>query len=672
MKTSEQIRKAFLDFWTETPRNAKVVPNASLVPNNDSTLLFVNSGMFPLVPYLGGQPHPLGTRLCNVQRCIRTNDIDDVGDNRHLVLFEMIGNWSLGDFSKADQIPWCMELYVEKFGLDPKRLYVSVWGGDDVVPLDQEAIDLWKEAFKKYGVDAEFSPNISDIPASVEEGVEWKYRIFPYGRSDNWWERGHAAGELGGPSSEIFYDLGVKERDQEIYHINDDSGRFVEVGNNVFMEYKLDENLKYIPLEKKNIDFGGGFDRIMFAVQNKNDAFSTDLFEPIIKKIEELSGKKYKSGIEIDKDTKAFRVVAEHARSSTFILADGIVPSSKDQGYILRRLIRRMVRFALDLGIEENFTKMLAEVAIEKMQDSYPHLLENKAKVLEEIEKEEIKFRKTLKQGIKEVEKLFGKRNNSGRFVELSGEEGFGIYETYGFPYEMIIEEWQKLNLDSSFIIPDSWSKQFTEEFNNSKNKHQDQSRAGSEQKFKGGLADSSKETTKLHTTHHLLLAALQKIVDPNIKQKGSNITAERLRIDFNFDKKLTEEEIKKVEDLVNEKIEQGLEVKRLELKREEAEELGAQMEFGQKYPDIVSVYFITDENPPLKRAAAIPSREGKDAIASRGVTNEVPSSWFSAEFCGGPHVSNTSEIGEGGKKFKIQKQESVGAGIKRIKAALV
>lgn len=479
MKSSEQIKKAFLDFWTESPRNAKIVPNASLVPNNDSTLLFVNSGMFPLVPYLGGQPHPLGTRLCNVQRCIRTNDIEDVGDNRHLVLFEMIGNWSLGDFSKKDQIPWCMELYVERFGLDPKRLYVSVWGGDDVVPLDQQAIDLWKEAFKKYGVEAEFSEDISNIPDNVEEGEKWKYRIFPYGRSDNWWERGHAPGELGGPCSEIFYDLGIKERDQEIYHINDDSGRFVEIGNNVFMEYKLDENLNYNPLEKKNIDFGGGFDRIMFAVQNKNDAFSTDLFEPIIKKIEEISGKTYKSGIKIDKDTKAFRVVAEHARSATFILADGIVPSSKDQGYILRRLIRRMVRFALDLEIKENFTKVLSEAVIEKMKEGYPHLETNRQKILEEIEKEEIKFRNTLLKGIKEIEKF----KQSGK--TLNGVDAFHIYETYGFPFEM--------TLDEMGISDKNEIKRVTEEYNAEKMKHQELSRSGAEQKFKGGLADSSK-----------------------------------------------------------------------------------------------------------------------------------------------------------------------------------
>lgn len=300
MKTSEEIRQGFLDFWSESPRNSKSVPNMSLVPNNDSTLLFVNSGMFPLVPYLAGQPHPLGTRIHNVQRCIRTKDIEDVGDNRHLVMFEMIGNWSLGDFTKEDQIKWCLELYVNRFGLDPKRLYISVWAGDEVVPRDDLAISLWKEAFKKYGVDAEFSEDITNIPSDLKEGEEWKYRIFPYGRDANWWERGHASGELGGPSSEIFYDLGVKERDQEQYHINDDSGRFIEIGNNVFMEYKLDENMAYEPLEKKNIDFGGGFDRIMFAVQDQVDVFATDLFQPMIKKIEELSGRSYKGGIELN------------------------------------------------------------------------------------------------------------------------------------------------------------------------------------------------------------------------------------------------------------------------------------------------------------------------------------------------------------------------------------
>ncbi len=647
MLTSEQIRQAFLDFWSEEPRGSKVVPNMSLVPNNDSTLLFVNSGMFPLVPYLAGQPHLLGTRIHNVQRCIRTKDIEDVGDNRHLVLFEMIGNWSLGDFTKEDQISWCLELYIKRFGLNPKQLYVSVWGGDDVVPRDDLAIELWKKAFKKYGVEAEFSADITNIPKDLIEGEDWKYRIFPYGREANWWERGHAANELGGPSSEIFYDLGVKERDQEKYHINDDSGRFIEIGNNVFMEYKLDENLKYQPLEKKNIDFGGGFDRIMFAVQNKVDVFATDLFQPMIEKIEELSGKSYKGGIEINEDTKSFRIVAEHIRSSVFILADGVKPGNKDQGYILRRLIRRMIRYAKKLGIENNFSKELAEVAIDKMKDAYPQLQESRTMILEEIEKEEIKFRKTLNQGLKqfEIKVVQLKREselNNKEFI-FSGKEAFDLYETYGFPLEMTLEELSEITRKEDIGISKTDEAKLITEFEAEKKKHQAGSRLGAEKKFTGGLADQSRETTKLHTAHHLLLAALQKLIDPNIKQRGSNITAERLRIDFNYNNKLTEEQIKQVEDLVNKTINEKLQVVRKEMRKDDAERIGAQMEFGQKYGDTVSVYFVGDESNP-----------------------------FSKEFCGGPHVQNTSELSEGGKKFKIIKEESSGSGIRRIKASLV
>src|SRR5260221_359972 len=595
MKTSEEIRQAFLDFWSESPRNSKVIPNSSLLPLNvqgGNTLLFVNSGMFPIIPYLTGKPHPLGTRVHNVQRCVRTKDIEDVGDNRHLVLFEMIGNWSFGDFTKEDQIAWCLELYVEKFGLDPKRLYVTVWAGDKVVPRDKVAIELWKKEFKKYGVEAEFSEDITNIPKDLKQGEEWKYRIFPYGRNANWWEVSHSIGEPGGPSSEIFYDLGVKERDQDQYHVNDDSGRFIEIGNNVFMEYKLDENLKYQPLENKNIDFGGGFDRIMFAVQNQVDVYATDLFHPMIKKIEKLSGKTYKGGIELNEDTKSFRVVAEHIRSSVFILADGVKPGNKDQSYILRRLIRRMIRYAKKLGIDNNFSKDLTEVVIEKMSQAYPHLKENKNIILEEIEKEEINFRRTINNGLKEFEKLRPifleyleemKKIRNKEFLTdftLEGEpekeiteedvkrqEGlkrysyqtkfgtlaFNMYQTFGFPLEMVLDE---LN-----ITEDSDIEMIKNGYEVEEILHRNKSQLGAEQKFKGGLADQQTETIKLHTAHHLLLAALEKIVDPSIKQRGSNITAERLRIDFNFDRKLTPEELQKVEDLVNQKIAEKLPV---------------------------------------------------------------------------------------------------------------
>jgi alanyl-tRNA synthetase len=646
MKTSEQIREEFLKFWQESPRNFKVVPNMSLVPNVDSTLLFVNSGMFPLAPYLGGQPHPLGKRLCNLQRCLRTNydDMIEIGDNRHTLMFEMMGDWSLGDFTKEVQIPWILQLHVERYGLDPKRLYVSVFAGDDDAPRDDEAIRIWKEAFAKYGVNAEFSDDIYNVPKDLKEGETWPYRIFPYPKKKNWWERAHAPGELGGPTSEMFYDMGFAQKEQDQYDINDDSGRFIEIGNNVFMEYRLSIEMKWEPLEQKNIDFGGGFERIMMIVQGKNDIFESDIYEPVIKKVEELSGHSYKDSEGNDNElTKYFRILADHSRAATFILGDGVVPSNKDQGYILRRFIRRLVRYGLKLGIEQNFTKDLAAAVIERMQNLYPHLKENERVIIDEIEKEEIKFRRTLEKGLKELERIAGDTvikefdvNNPEKSI-IDGKTAFYIYETYGFPLEMTLDELE---------IDDKKSEIITQQFKEEEQAHRDQSRAGAEQKFKGGLADQSRETTKLHTAHHLLLAAMQEIVSSDIKQRGSNITAERLRIDFNLDRKLTDDEIKRVEELVNQKINERLEVRRIEMPKDQAENIGAQMEFGAKYPDIVSIYMIGGDS------------EMKD--------------FFSAEFCGGPHVSNTSELGEEGKKFQIFAQENVGAGIKRIKAGLV
>ena len=639
MKTSEEITQAFFSFWEESPRNSKIIPNASLVPNNDPTLLFVNSGMFPIVPYLGGQEHPLGKRLCNMQRVIRTIDIDEVGDNRHLTFFEMIGNWSLGDFTKKEQISWCLELYVEKFGLDPKRLYITVWAGDETVPRDDEAIFLWQEAFKKYNINALFSDDITKIPEHLlEEKVADSYHIFAYGKSDNWWMRGaRVCGELGGPSSEIFYDLGVKERHQEIYHINDDSGRFIEIGNNVFMEYALDESLNWKPLPQKNIDFGGGFDRIMFAVQNKNDAFATDLFKPIISFIEAISGKTYNPGVSPFEETRAFRIVADHARAATFILADNVIPSNKDQGYILRRLIRRMIRYALQLGIEQDFTAQVAIMVIEKMNPRYPYLALMQDEILKELAKEEARFRITLRKGLEELNKV------SGDFEKFTGKKAFYLYETYGFPIEMILDE---LHIEKDAAL------QLQQEFNDEQEHHKQASRKGAEQKFTGGLSDHSLLTTRLHTAHHLLLKALQEVLGVDVKQKGSNITGERLRLDFNYFEKLSELQIQKIESIVNTKIKEGLFVTHITLPIAEAEAIGAEQEFGQKYPDKVIVYFISKNSD----------------ITSE---NYREKDYFSAEFCGGPHVTNTLELGDENQVFKIIKQESIGSGLRRIKAVL-
>jgi alanyl-tRNA synthetase len=633
MLTSREVRERFLKFWTEAPRSCGVVPNMSLVPNVDSTLLFVNSGMFPLVPYLGGQPHPLGKRLCNIQRCLRTNyeDMLEVGDNRHTLMFEMIGDWSLGDFTKEQQIPWIMELWVKVLGIDPSRLYVSVFAGDETAPRDDLAIETWKKVFREYGVEAEYSDDVHAVPPTIEQTKGWKYHIFPYNKKKNWWQRAEAPGELGGPTSEMFYDMGVVEREQDRYHINDDSGRFIEIGNNVFMEYRLSSEMKWEPLEQKNIDFGGGFERVCMIVQNKLDIFESDIYSPIIDRVAQLSGRSYKTDGADNADTAAFRVIADHGRAATFILADGVSPSNKDQGYILRRFIRRLARFGRKLGLEREFAREVASAVIDTLAHAYPHLEENRAVVLQKIHDEEVAFNQTLAKGLRELAKIQAQLEAGQSF---SGEQAFFIYETYGFPLELTLDELK---------VGDAQAGVITQEFAAAEKKHRELSRAGAEQKFKGGLADQSRETTKLHTAHHLLLAAMQKVVDPGIRQKGSNITAERLRMDFNFDRKMTPEEIAKVEELVNEQIQESKPVLRVEMPREDAEALGAQMEFGAKYPDIVSVYFIGDQK-----------------------------SWFSAEFCGGPHVSSTSELGEHSKRFKIQKQENVGAGIKRVKAALI
>ncbi|MCA9378923.1 alanine--tRNA ligase, partial [Candidatus Dojkabacteria bacterium] len=539
MKTAQEIRQAFLDFWTSSPRNAKVVPNMSLVPNVDSTLLFVNSGMFPLAPYLGGEPHPLGTRLCNIQRCLRTNydEMIEIGDNRHTLMFEMIGNWSLGDFFKAEQIPWVMEFWVDVCGLDPSRLYVTVFEGDNDAPIDMEAVEIWRQTFSKYGIEAELAENITEIPENMEAGKTWKKRIFKYPKKKNWWERAHAPGELGGPTSEMFYDLGEVQTPQAEYHVNDDSGRFIEIGNNVFMQNKLDENMQWQPLSQKNIDFGGGFERIVMIVQGKSDIYETDIYMPIIQKLESISGKDYKSDGKENDFTAAFRVIADHTRAATFIIADGVLPSNKDQGYMLRRFIRRSIRFGKKLGLEQEFMADVAMIVIDTLGSAYPHLAEAKEKVAQILPEEEKKFRQTLSRGLRELESV--KQKLAGRRID--GKQAFYIYETYGFPLEMTLDE---LGTD------DKVAEEISQEFKAEEDSHREQSRAGAEQKFKGGLADQSEEVVKLHTAHHLLLAALQKVVDPEIKQRGSNITGERLRIDFNYAEKLTDEQISTVENL--------------------------------------------------------------------------------------------------------------------------
>lgn len=642
---SDDIRQAFFDFMTESPRNHAIIPNVSLVPVNDPSLLFVNSGMFPLVPYLLGEKHPQGVRLCNFQRSLRTSqeEIEEIGDNRHTLMFEMMGNWSLGDYFKREQISWILELYTQHFQLDINRIYVSVFAGDNDAPRDTEAIEHWQKAFSTQGIeDASVGPDTLQGNKKHGSGQAINFggsvRIFAYGKDANWWQRGEAAGELGGPDSEIFYDTGSEHRSEfgEHCHINCDCGRFIEIGNNVFMQYRLDDNLNWQELVTKNIDFGGGFERVVMCSQGKKDIFETDLYADILARISEISGKEYKSAGEDNEFTAHFRVLADHIRAASFIIADGINPSNKDQGYILRRLIRRMVRRARYLELERNFSVELAQIVIKRFERIYPHLKEQEGRILNELEKEEIKFARTLQKGLKELQRF------TGRGEEITGQKAFHIYETYGFPLEMIIEELKSGSTNDSGDFDSVKQEHLELEFRQIQEQMREQSRMGAEHKFKGGLADTSEKTTALHTTHHLLLAALQQVLGKHVKQRGSNITAERLRIDVSHDDKINEAEIRDVEQIVNEQIHEGLTVEKQTMPRAAAEEIGAEMEFGKKYGDLVDVYFIKNDQ------------------------GEV----FSKEFCGGPHVTSTNEIAKFGQ-FKIVKEESNGNGVRRLKAVL-
>ncbi len=588
---SNEIRTRFLKFFENSKRNKhKIIPSASLVPQNDPSVLFNTAGMQPLVPYLLGQEHPMGKRLVNVQKCVRTQDIDEVGDNTHDTFFEMMGNWSLGDYFKEEAIQWSYEFLTSKeegLGLDPKRLYVTVFGGDDNAPRDDESISIWKK----------YIPENRIYILSAGQGTD----AIP-----NWW----SPGDNGpcGPDSEMFYDLteeGLGDMTKEEYLQADREQKIVEIWNDVFMEYEKKDGKVIGKLKKKNVDTGAGLERVTMAVQGKKNLFETDLFASTMGKINEFTT----SG-----DERAKRIVADHIRTAVFMIADGALPSNTHRGYILRRLLRRVVRFSDVLGFKHSSLFWLAEVVIEKYKDVYPELLKNSEIIKKEIEKEESKFRETLKHGLKEFEK---------------GIDPFILATTYGFPIELTLELAQE---NGKTIDMEDFDKKMAE--------HQKLSQTASAGMFKGGLANHNEKTIKLHTAHHLLLAALQEIVGKSVKQRGSNITEERLRIDFLCDHKLTDEEKKKVEGWVNDKIAKGLNVVRHEMPLEEAHKIGAEMEFGAKYADIVSVYFIEDENGNV----------------------------VSKEFCGGPHVKNTSELG----KFKIQKEEAVAQGIRRIKGVLV
>jgi len=581
--STKQLKKKYIEFFKS--KGHVIIPSASLIPLNDPSVLFNTAGMQPLVPFLLGQKHPLGKRLVNIQKCLRTVDFDNIGDDSHHTFFQMLGNWSLGDYFKKESISWSFEFLTSPkwLNLPLSKLAFTVYEGDKTVPRDEESAQIWKDL-----------------------GVP-KERIAYLGK-DNFW----SAGETGpcGPSTEIFYWKGEQEAPKK-FDPKDDT--WVEIWNNVFITYNRTGTSKLEELQQKNVDTGMGFERTLAVISGKKSAYETDLFQPIIKEVENISGKTYHD------QKKNMRIICDHIRAATFLIGDqnGIVPSNVDQGYILRRLIRKAVRLGKLIGIENNFTAELSKIVIAEYADSYPELKENEQKIINELNKEENKFKTTLEKGLKEFERM------ALSMADIDAKSAFLLYQSYGFPIEMI----EELAREKDRSVD---RKGFDEEYK----KHQELSRVGAEQKFKGGLSESSEITIKLHTATHLLNEALRKVVSAEIKQKGSNITPERLRFDFNFDRKLTEEEVKKVEEEVNRVIKEAMLVVKEEMSPQEAIKKGAQAEFGTRYPDKVSVYSV-----------------GK----------------YSKEICMGPHVANTKEIG----KFKILKEESSAAGVRRIKATI-
>ena len=641
--TINEIRTKYLEFFKA--RGHTIIPSAPIVPQNDPTTLFTGSGMQPLVPYLLGEPHPKGNRLVNSQKCFRAEDIEEVGDNRHTTFFEMLGNWSLGDYFKKEQLSWFFGFLVDEMGIDPKKLYVSVFIGDEKngVPRDTESAEIWKQLFAGKGIDAGIVEIGSEADGSrlgmrsAHSTGSGQGRIFYYDASKNWWSRAGTpenmpAGEPGGPDSEVFFDFGTPHDPKygAECHPNCDCGRFLEIGNSVFMQYLKQSSGSFGLLPKQNVDFGGGVERIAMAANNDADIFHVDVFADTIALLEHFSGKQYDDS----RYQRSFRIVADHIRAATFMLADGVRPANTDRGYVLRRLLRRAAQHAQKIGIEhdqkeESMLSRCAAIIIEKYKQAYSELASEDAykMITEEIWKEEKQFGRTLVHGMREFEKLAARGH-------ITGAEAMELFTTHGFPFEMTVELAHERGIDID-----------EEGFAIEMKKHQELSRAGSEQKFKGGLADVSEKTTRLHTAHHLLLKALQMVLGPHVKQRGSNITQERLRIDFNWDAKMTPEQLAQVENIVNQRISEQLPVVRSTLPKAEAETLGAEQEFGVKYPEQVSVYSIGPE----------------------GATEVKPryDEAFSIEFCGGPHVANTSELGT----FKILKEEAVATGIRRIKA---
>ncbi len=584
---TKQLKKKYLEFFKQ--KQHAIINSSSLIPEHDPTVLFTTAGMHPLVPYLIGQPHPSGKRLANCQKCIRTGDIDDVGDPSHLTFFEMLGNWSLGDYFKKEAIEWSFEFLTKVLGFNPDTLSVTVFNGDKDAPRDEESANVWKSL-----------------------GIPDK-RIYYLPKKDNWWGPAGAKGPCG-PCTEMFIDTKIQKCGKDCKP-GCNCGKYFEIWNDVFMEYNKIAEGKYEKLKQRNVDTGMGVERTAAMLQGKKTVYEIETFSPIIEKIKELT----KIQTPNEKQQLSIRIITDHIRASTFILGDdlGIAPSNLDQGYILRRFIRRSIRHGKLLGLEKEFLTELAQIVINLHKEDYKELEKNKDFILNELKKEDEKFRKTLETGLRKFDSMI--KDNM-----LSGKEAFLLFQSYGFPLEMT----EELAGEKGIKVD---KKGFEEEFK----KHQQLSRVGAEKRFKGGLADSGEETTKLHTATHLLNQALREVLNKqDIFQRGSNITPERLRFDFNFDRKLTKEELKKVEDWVNERIKEELPVKREEMTVEEAKKKGAQGVFEHKYSQNVFVY----------------------SIGSKSI-----------EICGGPHIKNTKELGH----FKIKKEESSAAGVRRIKAIL-
>lgn len=649
--SGNEVREKYLAFMKKNGH--AIVPSSALVPENDPTTLFTGSGMQPMLPYLLGEKHPKGIRIADSQRCFRAEDIEEVGDNRHTTFFEMLGNWSFGDYFKREQIEWMYEFLIKEVGIDPNRLYISVFGGDEVsnLPKDTEAPEIWRELFTAAGIEAQVV-NIGSEADGYERGMNPGERIFYYEAKKNWWSRAGIpakmpVGEPGGPDSEMFYDFGTPHNTKygKHCHPNCDCGRFMEIGNNVFMQYLKTGDNEFTELKNKNIDFGGGLERIVAASLHSStgiaDVFLTDLFTPTISQIERLSGKNYTD------DLQSFRIVADHLRGAVFIIGDGIMPGNSDQDYFVRRLLRRAVRYADKLGIPAGKFAELAQSVIDTYSQHYPNLKEKQQLISTAIAHEEEQFRKTLEAGLKQFNKISlqihvtSKIEDGHKVIDkslapttkqvISAQNAFDLYTTYGFPIELT----EEIAAEKGLSIE-------RKAFETLMEQHKATSRAGAEQKFKGGLADNSERVIQLHTATHLMLAGLQKELGDHIHQAGSNITGERLRYDFTHPEKIERDILDRVETYVNNAIAVGGQVTVEIISKVKAQsDSSIEASFWDRYPDEVKVYTM----------------KGNDGTI------------FSKELCGGPHVKKLEDI-QG--TFKITREESSSSGIRRIKATLV